>query len=363
MSVVKQLLTVVVPAYNVEKYLGDCLDSLLCQTVTNHKIIVVNDGSKDTTGIIAQGYAAEHPDMIQYVEQENQGLGAARNTGLALVNTEYVAFLDSDDWWDCLFMEKLEREIARHEEKPDLIFSLPWIYDAVSNQCRPWYDKPTLEMIFYPNGGNENVGSREVSIKDDRRIYELEANACRRIYRTQFLKDEGFQFPVGVKWEDVQPHFQLIHKAKRCIGLKSTGFIYRINTGGQITAGGGASRMDMIPVYRNTLQMAFDASWPKEEIAYILRMLWSFTAWSIAVTNTDYIDALLHGLHGLYRTIPKRYFKVYFNLCSPHRRREMAMIWIIRSPFYGLLKDYRTRKCGENILAKVRNIRNRLRRK
>ena len=106
----KPFLTVVVPVYNVEKYLEDCLDSLLSQTVTDHKIIVVNDGSKDSSGEIAKEYAEKHPEMIQYVEQKNQGLGAARNTGLALVETEYVAFLDSDDIWH---PEKLECQLKK----------------------------------------------------------------------------------------------------------------------------------------------------------------------------------------------------------------------------------------------------------
>lgn len=72
------MLTVVVPAYNVEKYLEECLDSLLNQTEMDHKIIIINDGSKDLTGEIAKWYAEKYKDLIFYVEQENQGLGATR---------------------------------------------------------------------------------------------------------------------------------------------------------------------------------------------------------------------------------------------------------------------------------------------
>lgn len=360
----KPLLTVVVPVYNVEKYLGECLDSLLNQTVTDHKIIIVNDGTKDSSGEIAKAYAAKYPDMIHYVEQENKGLGAARNTGLALVDTEYVTFLDSDDWWDCYFVEKMKYQLARHDERPDLIFTLPWICDDITKRITPWYDKPTFDALFFPNAGdNENVVSREVNVQMDRRLYELEPNACRRVYRTQFVRKENFTFPVGVKWEDVQPHFHLLHQAKRCIGIRATGFMYRINTGGQITAGGGASRLDMITVYSDTMKMAFAANYPKEEIAYIIRMLWSFSKWSINVTNTDYIGPLLEGLHKVFLSIPKDYFKVYFNLCSPMRKQEIALTMIIRSPFYGILKDYRMRQLGGRIKLQFWHIRNKLRRK
>ena len=76
-----------------------CLNSLWMQTVHNHKVIIVDDGSKDKyTSQICKSYAQKHPEMFTYIYQENKGLGAARNTGLKLVDTEYVGFLDSDDW-------------------------------------------------------------------------------------------------------------------------------------------------------------------------------------------------------------------------------------------------------------------------
>ena len=196
----------------------------------------------------------------------------------------------------------------------------------------------------------------------DRRLFELEANACRRVYRTAFLRQENFAFPVGVKWEDVQPHFQLLKKAKRCIAIRSTGFFYRINTGGQITSGGGASRLDLFPVYSDTLKMAYDAHWPAEDVAYILRMLWNFSTWSIGITNEEFIEPLLEKLHELFASVPKKYFKVYFSLCSPQPRLDKVLTAIIRSPFYRVLKDYRFRDFGVKVREKLWQIRNKIRR-
>lgn len=357
------LVTFIIPAYNVEKYIGECLDSLLHQTVTDHKVIVVNDGSTDSTGEIVKKYAEAWPDRIRYVEQVNKGLGAARNTGLDLVDTEYVAFLDSDDWWDPFFVEKLKKELSCHCERPDLVFSLPWIYDAVSKRVLPWYDKGIFDTLFFPwANGNEDAISRELHVGIDRRLYELEPNACRRIYNVGFVRRLDFRFPEGVKWEDVQPHFYLLHHAKRCIGLKSTGFFYRINTGGQITAGSGASRLDIIRVYSDTMDMAVSLSFAKEEIAYIIRMMISFSAWSIDVTSMEYIDELLKKLHVLWRSIPTRYFKTYVNLCSPQRRRDKLMIAVMRSPFYWLMRDYRNLEKVRVLREFVWKVRNKLRR-
>lgn len=362
MCVTSPFLTVVVPAYNVEKYLEECLNSLLNQTLMEHKIVVVNDGSKDATGEIGKRYAEKYPDKILYVEQENQGLGAARNTGMSMVDTPYITFLDSDDWWDCFFVEKVKREIERQEQLIDIIFTLPWIFDSATSQLQEWHDKGLMEKLFYPNDGDENEASEVINIESDRglELYSLEASACRRIYRMAFLREIDFKFPVGVKWEDVKPHFHAVHNAKSCVGVKSTGFLYRINTGNQITSGGGASRLDIIPVFNDTLQMAIKEKWNDQEIAYIIRMLWSFSLWSIEETNLDYISQLLRKLHAFFLTIPKKYFKIYFELCSPHRLREQILTFVICSPFYGILKDYRMRQAGLKCLLKIYHIKNKL---
>lgn len=365
MSFTKPLLTFIVPAYNVDKYLAECLDSLLDQTVRDHQVIIVNDGSTDHTNEIAQRYAAAYPELIRYVEQENQGLGAARNAGLAMVDTQYVTFLDSDDWQDCLFMEKLKRELDRQEEAADIIFTLPWIYDSVTHQVQEWYDKLSMERLFYPNGGDENVPSYVMNVKMEQGLglYELEASSCRRVYRTEFLKQIHFQFPVGVKWEDVQPHFHAIHHARRCIAVRSTGFFYRVNTGGQITSGGGRTRLDLVPVFRSTLEMAMKEGWPEMEIAYIIRMLWSFTTWSISVTNAEVIGPLLAELHKFYKTVPNRHFRKYCSMCAISGRRDRVLIAFMKSPFYRLLEDYRIRKRAWEFLGRMNRVRHFLRRR
>lgn len=91
-------LSVVVPVYNVERYLAECLDSIAAQTLTDFECVMVDDGSTDTSAAIAKEYAARDP-RFRLVQQDNQGLGAARNTGVRHLadGTEYLAFVDSDD--------------------------------------------------------------------------------------------------------------------------------------------------------------------------------------------------------------------------------------------------------------------------
>ena len=100
------LLTFIVPAYNVEKYVGDCLHSLVNQSLMNHRIVIVNDGSTDNTEEVCIQYREKYPELITYIRQENQGLGEARNVGMKNADTPYIAFLDSDDWLNTKYVER-----------------------------------------------------------------------------------------------------------------------------------------------------------------------------------------------------------------------------------------------------------------
>lgn len=95
-------ISVIVPIYNVEPYLGECLDSLCGQTLRNIEIIGVDDGSTDGSGALLDEYAAKDKRIIA-VHQKNAGVSAARNAGMRLARGEYLAFVDGDDWMDADF--------------------------------------------------------------------------------------------------------------------------------------------------------------------------------------------------------------------------------------------------------------------
>ena len=114
-------LSVVVPVYNVENYLSKCLDSILKQTLEDIEIICVNDGSTDGSANILQDYKKKDPRII-VLEQENQGLGAARNTGIRTARGEYIGFVDSDDFIEPTMYEKLYEKACKFQL--DIVLSL-----------------------------------------------------------------------------------------------------------------------------------------------------------------------------------------------------------------------------------------------
>jgi glycosyltransferase involved in cell wall biosynthesis len=109
--------SVLIPTYNCEKFIGETLDHVLSQTCQDLEILVVDDGSQDATGAIVERYAAQHPLKVRLLCQQNKGPGAARNRGLRNAAGEYIAFLDADDLWK---PEKLEKQVAVLDHRPEI---------------------------------------------------------------------------------------------------------------------------------------------------------------------------------------------------------------------------------------------------
>ena len=117
---IKGLVSVIVPVYNREDYVGETLDSILQQTYSNIEIIAVNDGSTDNSLSVLQTYKEKYPDKIIIINQENQGQVRSRNNAIEKANGEYIAFLDSDDLW---LPEKLEKQIPLFVDGVGLVYS------------------------------------------------------------------------------------------------------------------------------------------------------------------------------------------------------------------------------------------------
>ena len=124
----KPFFSIIVAAYNVEKYIGDTIDSILGQTLDKKmtQLIIVDDGSKDDTAQICKTYATRYPNIITYIHQKNKGVAAARNTGLKYALGDYVNFLDGDDLLDSDALEKVYNFISSNTKNKNVnIFSIP----------------------------------------------------------------------------------------------------------------------------------------------------------------------------------------------------------------------------------------------
>lgn len=327
-----KLLTVIIPIYNVENYLRQCLDSLVMQTNRQFRAILVNDGSVDTSGSIAKEYCEKYKEMFSYIEQENKGQGAARNLGLKNVRTPYVTFLDSDDWWKPRNVENVIRAIQECDAEPDLIFTCPSVYDMATNGYSDWRDNDYIKSIFFKYG---SVLSPRIITE----LYTTEASVCRIIVKTAILRTNDFQFPEGIKWEDVFPHFAILNWSQRCILVEEAGFVYRINSGKQTTALSDNRRLDIVPAFSRVFVYALENQWTPVELACVFNMLMSFISWFLKATNKEVYPALIKHLHEFAVVLPNECFKYYVRFFSPPRKN--VILWrVLRSKvFYKVLSS------------------------
>ncbi len=133
------LVTVVIPVYNCERYLAEAIESVLAQDAHPMEIIVVDDGSTDTSGEIAKGYAN---GLTRYVYQPNAGMGAARNRGVESARGTLLAFLDSDDLW---VPEKLALQVATLKSAPELDMVFAQVTQFYSPELAPSPEKSAID--------------------------------------------------------------------------------------------------------------------------------------------------------------------------------------------------------------------------
>lgn len=209
------LLSVIIPIYNVEKYLARCLDSVINQSYSNLEIILINDGTPDNSVEIAEFYA-QKDQRISIYHQKNAGLSEARNTGMRYATGEYIAFLDSDDWLEpdayehlVAILEENDADIAvgrtiRTVEKKDHEFVKPMI--AVLNQ------KEYIRKYF-------KIGSQTI-----------EYYVWNKLYKREII--EGTEQPKGLYAEDVPSMFMYLLKASKIVVSNKVIHNYFVNQKG-----------------------------------------------------------------------------------------------------------------------------------
>jgi glycosyltransferase involved in cell wall biosynthesis len=180
--------TVVIPVYNVEHYLTDCLRSVRAQRYGNVHIIAVNDGATDSSPAILNYYEALTPNL-SLVNQANQGLGAARNAGLdAIQDTDYVMFLDSDDLLPRGAIERFVRQ-AEQTGSPLVVGKTVCFYGS------RFFDRTSTAALYKKN-------LSQISVDDLPEILG-DATSWNKLYNWQFWKNHDLRFPVGVNYEDM----------------------------------------------------------------------------------------------------------------------------------------------------------------
>jgi glycosyltransferase involved in cell wall biosynthesis len=199
----KKLISVIIPVYNGEKYLAQCIENILCQTFKNLEIIVVNDGSTDNTAKIAEKYP------VRIIHQENRGLSAARNTGMDSATGEYIHFMDVDDWINLDYYSYMMDAI--------LLTDADMACGGMVNEIKPHrtllYSERLLLSIIDDKLSITNVGRR--------------GYVWRYLFKKSFLDEKKLRFEVGRLVEDLPFSLQAVYFAEKIVTVPNAIYYYK----------------------------------------------------------------------------------------------------------------------------------------
>ncbi len=221
--------SIIVPFYNVEKYIEKCLTSLVNQTLEEIEIILVNDGSKDNSIKVAKDFEQKYPAKIRYYEKPNGGLGDARNFGIKFAKGEYIAFLDSDDYVEPTMYEEMYEMAIK--EKSDMV------------ECNFWWE--------YPNKKKEDIGVEYKNQND--MLLKARVVAWNKLIKKEiYEKHPEARFAVGLRYEDVEGFYKILPYINKVSFVRKP-FIHYVQRNNSISNTQNKKNVEMFKVLDNVL--------------------------------------------------------------------------------------------------------------
>lgn len=263
----------IIPVYNVEKYLSECVESILAQTYRDFEILLVDDGSPDNCPVLCDEWA-KRDSRIKALHKPNGGLSDARNYGLEHAQGDYVVFVDSDDFWigeDSL--ERLVNIVDAHPECDFISFNCSYYYQD-TNTYKKWvaYD----DKLAFPTDKDTAMRSLVAS-------GTLPMSACLKVISRKSLSDMGLRFIKGTIAEDIPWFIDLLDGSKNCMFVNQYIYAYRQNVAGSITASGNPkSTSDLFTIVKNEVNKMKERSFSEEA----KNALYSFLAYEFCILLT-----------------------------------------------------------------------------
>ncbi|WP_049547157.1 glycosyltransferase family 2 protein [Streptococcus mitis] len=245
------MISVIVPVYNVETYLEECLDSIQNQTYTDFEVLLVNDGSTDGSQAICERYCKENR-RFHLLNQENQGLSAARNTGVAASRGEFIVFVDSDDMILANYLETL-----MHYMREDV--------DIVESQFTVSNEEFLAKSFKEPSIIFEGNSQEAVKIFTK---HVLNVNAVTKLYRRSIV--EAVPYIDGVIFEDVYCGIGMLKYIRKIIKIDYKGYYYRQRQASIMHRTFTPKNLDIFTVSDKLLEMYSDR---EELLPYIASFL------------------------------------------------------------------------------------------
>ena len=215
----------IVPVYNVEKYLNQCIHSLISQTFKNFEIVLVDDGSKDESSVLCDDWAKKD-SRIKVYHKSNGGLSDARNYGLERARGEFVVFVDSDDFW--IGNDSLTKLMSIRQQYPEA--------DFIGFNCSYYYSDTNKykQWVRY----SDTLGTltdKDIAVSELVKSGTVPMSAWSKLISRKFLLENNLEFIKGIKSEDIPWFIDLLDKCDNCLFINQYIYGYRQNVPGSIT--------------------------------------------------------------------------------------------------------------------------------
>lgn len=217
-------LTIIVPVYQVEEYIRICVDSIFRQGLDDEcfDVLLVNDGTRDESFEQISDFILQHKNIC-IIEQENQGLSVARNTGLSKATGDYVLFLDSDDILVANSLKPLLQDIEDYH--PDIL-----VAGFIKMENLEEYPQIPIPNSIY---NSKKIYGKDLFINN---LNPRECYVWRSLYRREFLNENSLRFIPGIYFEDVPFTTECYLKAKKCLQTNHIFYVYRQRPGSIVSA-------------------------------------------------------------------------------------------------------------------------------
>lgn len=226
MKIQNKMFSIIVPVYNVEKYISTCLSSILLQTYDNYEIIIIDDGSTDDSPSIIDSYALQNPEKIASLHKKNGGLSSARNEGIKMSTGRYIIFLDSDDWFESKNILINLHEYIVNNTYPNVIVNLleTYIEGSEITECKYLFD------VKYSGKNSMDILSYLLSIKG------IFMGTPAFVIDRKYLIDKKLFFTDNLFYEDNLWLAQLFMRCEKIYLNNLHIFCYRLQRPGSITS-------------------------------------------------------------------------------------------------------------------------------
>lgn len=284
------LISIIVPVYNVEKYLEKCIESIINQTYKNLQIILVDDGSKDNSGKICDEFKLKD-NRIEVIHKTNGGLSDARNAGLKIAKGDYIGFVDSDDYIEKDMFETLVGLI----EKNNADISIVSFYEIYNN------------LIIGVRNSKELIELSKIeAIRELLIDNRIQSYAWNKLFKKELFKD--LEFPVNKNFEDIATTLLLFEKADKVVLYEEPKYYYQRRDDSIVGIRNYKTYKDYLDVIYNKF-FYLDGKYAELDLYnaynYIINMIWVYTI--IVAFDLDDLCDLFENQFDLFKELIEKY--------------------------------------------------------